>query len=646
MATVNRDSAIASSTGDHTLSDPHKGKDSTTAVVGLGEQPPSVTISLPKPSGESTLPSGGRNLRQRKLRRKTSGYLIGRRSRDTQANRSRPVSRSSTSSQTSVERPATRNGHDSDGSASREGRTDHRKQSTDSLHSQTNNGRPASHHSHDGTKPSSRWPLGSSGSRFIRQPVSLIISLLTCCSPKSRSHEDADHAKKSVSSQGSSPEMVQSNGTATTATTTAAVAAVNGEENSTSSNRGPIPESITSDQKTAQADSATPISHHVEREAISGHLSDEDTASESNSSGMPELDSSSSVDSTKTNGLEKASDKDQVYKNKPETPSLSQDAPKEVEEPVSETPELTTDGRSLNKKNSSHKVVQLSHRESRESLQQVLSSKNGIEVGALPLPIPARHSLLPSANDEDNMDLDEDDSELRSEITSPPGNIVSESSERLVTHVSRQHLLDPIAREDIGKKCLVLDLDETLVHSSFRPVDNPDYVVPVILEGQEHDVYVIKRPGVDEFLIEVGKHFEVVVFTASLSMYADPVLDLLDPTNVVKHRLFRDSCNLHNGNYVKDLSRLGRNVNHSIIIDNSPASYAFHPQNAIAITSWFNDPHDTELLDLIPLLIDITAVDDVSAVLNLKHDHSAHIDTIGAAFINTESQFLKPVKAR
>ncbi|OMJ23566.1 hypothetical protein AYI70_g2192 [Smittium culicis] len=211
------------------------------------------------------------------------------------------------------------------------------------------------------------------------------------------------------------------------------------------------------------------------------------------------------------------------------------------------------------------------------------------------------------------------DENLRSEIASPTDNIASESSERLVTHVSQHFLLEPILTEHWGRKCLVLDLDETLVHSSFRPIENPDFIVPVILYGQEHSVYVAKRPGVDKFLLETSKYYELVVFTASLSMYADPVLDLLDKSGLITHRLFRESCNLYNMNYVKDLSRLGRPLESTIIIDNSPASYAFQPQNAIPITSWFSDLHDTELADMTPFLIDLAKVDDVSAVLSLKY---------------------------
>lgn len=107
--------------------------------------------------------------------------------------------------------------------------------------------------------------------------------------------------------------------------------------------------------------------------------------------------------------------------------------------------------------------------------------------------------------------------------------------------------------DDLGKKCLVLDLDETLVHSSFRAVPGADFVIPVQIEDVVHFVYVMKRPGVDEFLVEMAKHYEIVVYTASLNKYADPLLDLLDPHKTIRTRLFRESCVYYEGNYVKDL---------------------------------------------------------------------------------------------
>ncbi|KAL8947312.1 MAG: hypothetical protein Q9222_006389 [Ikaeria aurantiellina] len=180
-------------------------------------------------------------------------------------------------------------------------------------------------------------------------------------------------------------------------------------------------------------------------------------------------------------------------------------------------------------------------------------------------------------------------------------------------------LLPPIDGRFRGKKCLVLDLDETLVHSSFKILHQADFTIPVEIEGQYHNVYVIKRPGVDQFMKRVGELYEVVVFTASVAKYGDPLLDQLDIHHVVHHRLFRESCYNHQGNYVKDLSQVGRDLRETIIIDNSPTSYIFHPQHAVPISSWFSDAHDNELLDLIPVLEDLAGsqVRDVSLVLDV-----------------------------
>lgn len=70
---------------------------------------------------------------------------------------------------------------------------------------------------------------------------------------------------------------------------------------------------------------------------------------------------------------------------------------------------------------------------------------------------------------------------------------------------------------------------------------------------------------------------------------------------------------------MKDLSQLGRPLQDIIILDNSPASYIFHPQHAVPISSWFSDAHDNELLDLMPFLEDLAAKDvkDVSVVLDV-----------------------------
>ena len=182
-------------------------------------------------------------------------------------------------------------------------------------------------------------------------------------------------------------------------------------------------------------------------------------------------------------------------------------------------------------------------------------------------------------------------------------------------HVGPAFLPPPIA-SDASKPCLVLDLDETLVHSSFKPVPNPDYVIPVEIDGAVTDVYVLKRPWVDYFMERAGERWEVVVFTASLAKYADPLLDLLDKkTGVIRHRLFRESCYPFQGNYVKDLTSLGREMTRCVIVDNSPHSYAFQPQNALPVASFIDDPRDNDLLDLLPYLDELAEAKDVTETL-------------------------------
>lgn len=81
------------------------------------------------------------------------------------------------------------------------------------------------------------------------------------------------------------------------------------------------------------------------------------------------------------------------------------------------------------------------------------------------------------------------------------------------------------------------------------------------------------------------------------------MIDFLDPCGGIRYRLYREDCLQFQGMYIKDLSRLGRDIDQVLIIDNSPVSYSMHPQNALACRSWFKDASDRELLDrILPML--------------------------------------------
>lgn len=207
--------------------------------------------------------------------------------------------------------------------------------------------------------------------------------------------------------------------------------------------------------------------------------------------------------------------------------------------------------------------------------------------------------------------------------------VITEENGQYSPKLQGKFLLPPVRHQDLHKICLIIDLDETLVHSSFKPISNADFVVPVEIDGTVHQVYVLKRPYVDEFLQRVGDAYECVLFTASLAKYADPVADLLDKWGVFRSRLFRESCVFYRGNYVKDLGRLGRDLHRVVIIDNSPASYIFHPDNAVPVGSWFDDMSDTELRDLIPFFEKLSKVDDVYSVLRNSNNAAATAATGG-----------------
>lgn len=106
--------------------------------------------------------------------------------------------------------------------------------------------------------------------------------------------------------------------------------------------------------------------------------------------------------------------------------------------------------------------------------------------------------------------------------------------------------------------------------------------------------------------------YEIVIFTASLSQYAKPLITRLDKHSHGFAQLYREHCTFHNGLYfVKDLSKLGRDLKDVIIIDNSPSAYMFQPENAIPIISWYQSKADKELYKLIPFLTDLASIDDV-----------------------------------
>jgi len=180
-------------------------------------------------------------------------------------------------------------------------------------------------------------------------------------------------------------------------------------------------------------------------------------------------------------------------------------------------------------------------------------------------------------------------------------------------------LLPPLSQNDQHRKTLVLDLDGTLINRAQKE-DGPGTTPSC-------------RPHLQKFLRRASRMFEIVVFTASQREYADKMLDSIDPNGqYIKYRLYRDSCVFWEGNYLKDLTMLGRDLARTAIIDNSPQAFGFQVDNGVPIASWYGDKEDGELLKLIPFLKDVARADDVRPLIREKFMVRELVDTLSAVY--------------
>ncbi|RYP02193.1 hypothetical protein DL764_005910 [Monosporascus ibericus] len=159
---------------------------------------------------------------------------------------------------------------------------------------------------------------------------------------------------------------------------------------------------------------------------------------------------------------------------------------------------------------------------------------------------------------------------------------------------------------------LCISLEDMLVHSEWT---------------REHGWRVAKRPGVDYFLRYLSQYYELVLFTSVPYAMGEPLVRKLDPFRFIVWPLFREATKYKDGEVVKDLSYLNRDLSKVIIIDTKPAHVQNQPENAIILPPWKGDPKDTELVSLIPFLeyVHTMQYKDVRKVL--KSFEGKHIPT-------------------
>mmetsp|Transcript_17687 Transcript_17687/g.17659 ORF Transcript_17687/g.17659 Transcript_17687/m.17659 type:complete len:150 (-) Transcript_17687:149-598(-) len=116
---------------------------------------------------------------------------------------------------------------------------------------------------------------------------------------------------------------------------------------------------------------------------------------------------------------------------------------------------------------------------------------------------------------------------------------------------------------------LVVDLDETLVHYFEAGADSK----------------LLVRPGCATFLNELKKYYEITIFTAALQDYADWAIDSIDTESAISYRLYRHHTISLGPIFMKDLSRLGRDLSKAIIIDNVTDNFRLQPENGLTMKS-------------------------------------------------------------
>ena len=139
---------------------------------------------------------------------------------------------------------------------------------------------------------------------------------------------------------------------------------------------------------------------------------------------------------------------------------------------------------------------------------------------------------------------------------------------------------------------LILDLNETLVN--FQQTNLSQGVVRL-------------RPFLIEFLEEISYYYELILFTTSTEYFARPIISAIEENKkYFDYVFFRECAIIIGGDFVKDLTRIGRPLDSTIIVDNMPQNFRLQKENGINIKSFYaQDPNDSALYDLLPILIDI-----------------------------------------
>jgi len=165
-------------------------------------------------------------------------------------------------------------------------------------------------------------------------------------------------------------------------------------------------------------------------------------------------------------------------------------------------------------------------------------------------------------------------------------------------------------------------MDETLVRAEFKKyLNHPDFNPHFSIDLHGEEILVSIRPYARDLLQRLSQMYEIIVFTAGEQIYADKILDELDPErDFIQRRFYRADCIPVDGHFVKDLDiLLNRDKRDLVIVDNSIMAFAFDLENGIPIKPYFgkkSEEEDKELLYVDAFLEEVFAEPDVRRPIN------------------------------
>ena len=163
---------------------------------------------------------------------------------------------------------------------------------------------------------------------------------------------------------------------------------------------------------------------------------------------------------------------------------------------------------------------------------------------------------------------------------------------KLINDYEKSKIDPPFIKTPSKKKyTLVLDLDETLINVEFKDMSNNKCILHL-------------RPGLFWFLSKVKPFYELITFTSASKEYAQPIINEIELKNkYFDYTFFREHSVISGNDFVKDISRIGRDMKKIIIIDNMEQNFRLNKKNGIKIKAFYGDQNDKVLYELSKILV-------------------------------------------